>query len=474
MKKISFLIYKIIAIVLTIIFVFFSIHKISSPQIVKHIAKTTCVTIFVHGSFGSPLSILSLESVLQDKVGKTAYKNITKQMRKDPFFYQAQLLLPKGLKEIDPTFDLKKTNQKKYAAFPIIKLYETIDKQILGKKHQSIFYTLGWSGLLSQKSRRLESIRFYNMLIKKLQELKQTNIIPKIQIMAHSHGGNLVANLALIHAVLINKPPEEYESAEKKTAYNQMDRLIKALPSKKMAQSNRGQKIWDYKPIEYPLSIDQLVLYGTPIQPETDFCFLMKPFKKVYNFYSEADTIQTLDILSTKRLFSGKTINYTKLQKTLAPTSTHLAQAKITINCKQQSTASPKQEKEKSWWSKFFQNINNPSDSPSHKDFWFLSWNKEPINKPCLRPLPIVIFTPLFTKMLSSHNKFQNSELHIQLTEKYITISLVNDNEDKVEKSTTIPMTFIKHLKKSIAPWKPTKFSQKEELDVINKHNKRY
>jgi uncharacterized alpha/beta hydrolase family protein len=473
-KKNSFLIYKIIAIVLTIIFVFSLIHRAPSPPTEQNQKQTTCITIFVHGSFGSPLSILSLGSVIQDKIEKTAYKNITKQMRKDPFFYQTQLLMPKGLKQIDPTFNLKETNQKKYAAFPIIKLYEIIEKQILGKKHQSIFYALGWSGLLSQKRRRLESVRFYNMLIKELQELKRKNITPKIQIIAHSHGGNLVANLALIQAAIDGKEPEVTESKEKTTAYNQMYNLIKTLPSKKLAQSNRGQKVWDYKPEKYTIAIDQLVLYGTPIQPETDFCFLMPPFKKVYNFYSEADTIQSLDILSTKRLFSGKTINYTKLHKTSAPTSTHLAQAKITINCPKQSTTHKKPAKEKSWWSHILHNLKKTSDDPTHKDFWFLSWNKKKSDKPCLQPLPIVMFTPLFTKMLSDNEKFQESELRIQLNEKYITISLLNDNNDNIEKSTTIPMTFIKHLKKTIAPWKPTKFSQKEELKVINKYNKRY
>ena len=75
--------------------------------------------------------------------------------------------------------------------------------------------------------------------------------------------------------------------------------IIRSLPTKELARQIQGQKRFDYVPVEKNFSIDELILLGTPIQPETESFLQSAIFKKVYNVYSSEDTVQQADWVST-------------------------------------------------------------------------------------------------------------------------------------------------------------------------------
>src|SRR3990172_1877110 len=215
------------------------------------------MTVFVHGSFGSLLGFLSLSNVLHDNVSGTLYRNVTKKMRNDGFFYKDQPILQRGLVPLEPTFDLKDVDGKKFAVYPIAKSFQAIADMVSGGKEKNYFYTFGWTGLMSQKSRRFEPIRLYNALTEELEELKQQGIFPKVRLVAHSHGGNLCLNLAAISKILklgaLNENTMYSKDLEENEALQKMVATMKDLTTKENAKSKQDQKKYDYVPEDQSL-----------------------------------------------------------------------------------------------------------------------------------------------------------------------------------------------------------------------------
>ena len=90
--------------------------------IISHVATQMCflenkvqlqeepwITVFVHGTFGSVLGLLSFSSLINDDLDGSLYRKINRKMRYDPFFYQEQPILQKGL---IPLTDLEIKNCK--------------------------------------------------------------------------------------------------------------------------------------------------------------------------------------------------------------------------------------------------------------------------------------------------------------------------------------------------------------------------
>ena len=148
------------------------IIKSNSSNQSENSEQTTYMTVFVHGTFGSLLGFLSFSDVLQDKVAGTLYHTTIKKMREDDVFFKDQPLLQRGLVPFTPTFDLTKTNNKKYVIYPIAAAYQTVSDIVYKGKETNLFYAFGWSGLASQSSRRFEAIRFYNALYKEIESLR--------------------------------------------------------------------------------------------------------------------------------------------------------------------------------------------------------------------------------------------------------------------------------------------------------------
>lgn len=449
------------------------------------------ITVFVHGSFGSLLGFLNVFQVAQDDVEGTTYKKVVGRLRKDPFFYQDQPLLKKGLIPIEPTFDLAVTGSKKLAAYPLLKAYDLMSEYVKPGKEKNYFYTFGWSGLISQRRRRLEAIRFYNALSVELERYRKNGKSPKIRIITHSHGGNIVAYLAAIDEVLaqIDAGDFSYEKGDERgEALAKIKKRIDELPSGEKYAA-KGEKKWDYKPEKRSFSVDELVLWGMPVQPETDRLFASQFFKEIYHFYSDEDLVQRLDWVSTKQGYSDRRFNKKRLaqgeQKNSLPNK--FVQARITVGRqleKQESTnetigikqEDPEEKKEESFWSVLFSGgsiLHASTKDPTHKELWFFSWQKETSdeNRPfILAPFPVMIFTPVLTELSHACSEHHDLDFNITQSQEEVAFELVKHNDLLLQKEFFVRQSFLQELEKQVQPWQAAEVSSQDVFNIIRKY----
>ncbi len=425
-----------------IFFVPFPVSKKPIPhKKISLIKKEPWITIFIHGNFNTGLGMLSFTDVFKDNLKDTTYRKILKRIRKDPFFYQEQPMLEKGLVKIEPSFNLIDINNK-FAAHPILSGYKKILETIRPNKEHSYFYTFGWSGLMSQTVRRKWAIRLYNALGEELEAFNKIGINPKIRIIAHSHGGNIGLNLAIINDV-INNVSYEKETIEAKETFDSVTLLLKSATNKVDAKKLSGQKRFDYIPTKKNIFIDELILLGTPIQIENVHSFKSPIFKNIYNFYSEQDVVQALDFVSTKIRTSKQRIEDFS--------NDNIKQAKIMVD------KNLKTKEQSSWW----ENIPlgrlfaSGTKDPTHKDLWFLGWNPDYCqpNFP-LNPLPLVILIPFLIDALKK-TEVSDIDLNLRFFDDTLKICVINHNEVETKFSVQISIKIINEIKAKTMMWKP-------------------
>lgn len=318
----------------------------------KHIspsnpAQERWITVFIHGSFSlrPHLTLSNIIKMLNDTIEESVYYRSTEINRRDPFFYKNQAMAGLGLHKIDLH------NPHNNAAAPILAASFEEVSRIAGYPASDEYYTFGWSGLVSNKLRYLESAFLYQDLEKVIKKLQHQGFQPKIRLIGYSHGGNLALQLGALHMT---------------------------------------------KPTDSQFHVDELWLLGTPIQVETDYLINSPIFKRVYNFYSRADNVQTLDFFSFKRFFSRKKFSKRKNFKT--PEKLIQVRLKITEyepkhNNKKYLEPPCDNPKE---LHKFFKAT--PYD-PGHFELWFMGWTILTYRHSFpLYPLPVLTFLPLIVK----------------------------------------------------------------------------
>ncbi|MBM18017.1 MAG: hypothetical protein CL947_03045 [Epsilonproteobacteria bacterium] len=309
------------------------------------------ITVFIHGSFSlrPHLNISNILKMLNDAIEETVYYRSTEINRRDPFFYKNQAMGEMGLHKIDIT---KPTTIM--AAPTVAQAFEEV-AQLAGYAPSDQYYTFGWSGLVSNKLRYIEANFLYTDLAKLIKKLRNQGHNPKVRIIGYSHGGNIGLQLGALHHTK-----------------NSQDQIY----------------------------IDEFHLLGTPIQVETDYLINSSVFKRVYNWYSRSDGVQSLDFFSFKRWFSRK--KFTKRKNFSLPDK--LTQIRIKVSnfkqraMKKQLHRPPENNKE---IKKYFKEFNY---DPGHFELWFMGWTILTYRKEFpTNPLPIMIFIPLITKYLQEH-----------------------------------------------------------------------
>lgn len=159
-------------------------------------------------------------------------------------------LLPEGIFEryfySKPGLNHYTSIESKYHQRRLMEALCRVDPQQYPAEH---LYLFGWNGKLSFKERELAARRLYNDL-KELRAIyqKKYGCQPRIRMLAHSHGGNVVLLLAQV------KDPED-------TSF----------------------------------FIDSIILMGTPVQKQTKQYACAECFGKVYSLYSMLDVLQVID-----------------------------------------------------------------------------------------------------------------------------------------------------------------------------------
>jgi pimeloyl-ACP methyl ester carboxylesterase len=123
---------------------------------------------------------------------------------------------------------------------------ETLHKTDPDRFNPAHFYIFSWSGKLCFLERESAAQALHQELTNLISAYQQAhNCIPRIRIIAHSHGGNVALNLAL-----------------------------------RQQQS---------------LNIDELILLACPVQEKTKYLVQHPMFKKIYALYSALDIVQIID-----------------------------------------------------------------------------------------------------------------------------------------------------------------------------------
>lgn len=466
----------------SIIFYVFKDYQTAKKKFHPDYHQEVWMTIFVHGTFSPVLGLLSAKNVFADNLKGTAYRSVSKKMRNDDFFFQDQPILARGLHKVIPTFSINSQTTKRLAAYPIIKAFEEIYQTIPNAPTTiNHFYTFGWSGLMSQNKRRLDALRFFNCLAEELTQLQLIHKkTPKVRIVAHSHGGNLCLNLAAINQLLENEltltsatSKDQFESLEK------MLTIITSLPAKDKAKKRSGVPHFDYKPEKALTPIDELVLYATPLQPETEPFFASSFFTTIYHFYAQNDLVQQLDGISTKENHSKS-----RLSQHLLTTSnkTHkIIQCRIMYNQdldKANVTNNAQSlHKSQSMWTKVLERVFSNRDGaalsskdPSHKEFWYFAWrNEKTTSANELSPLPLVSLTGMFTHLLSTLSNVNDVDIDVALKKTEVEFTVVKHDSNEILKTGSINTSIINQLKQQIIPWKPVDFSERSAFNTIYK-----
>ena len=286
--------------------------------------------------------------LIQDNIEKTKYTRATKHIRSSPHITKEQAIQDLGLHKID------KTNiGPGKAATALALIFDQVDLWLYKRKSKlNHYYTYGWSGLVSRKARYEEAKRFHKELADVVYKFKKEGIEPKIRIVGYSHGGNMGLCLARV---------QEKEKLQRK------------------------------------LTIDELILLGTPNHSRVVKTINHPMFKKVYNICSKSDLVQTLDFTLPGTMFSKRWFASTKkrpLPKKLTQIDLKMIRNRTTSK-KWKKNKDPRRKTEKAVFlngkANLLRNI-----SPAHSELWFFDWVRIGYrdNLP-ISPLPVVALLPV-------------------------------------------------------------------------------
>lgn len=452
------------------------------------------LNVFIHGSFCTVLGFLDFPKVLKDKVSGTTYRFLAKKLRDDEHFYRFQPILQRGLVKVTPTFDDILAENKRLAAYPLIKAYEIITQEVKPRSVANIFYTFGWSGLISISSRRFEAIRLYNQLSEELDRYHKMGVQPKIRIITHSHGGNLCLNLAAVHGALTSNSFDGDIKLAKDVHENEslhaIIDVLKTLVSKEEIEHLPDQKRWDYVPLNKDLFIDELIMYGTPIQQETA-CFACAPiFGKVFNFYSGEDIVQRADWVSSKQKLSNQRITNEylcgaygkkKVYQARIMVERNLVSGKYFKGCvlhKKEQLGMHEQHgsKEPNVFDQLFSGVNvfkRKTNDPTHKALWFFLCRNEAERCPTpLAYLPTMILTPLFLKAIDESDLY-DCDLNIKDDGDQLFVEYTKHDNQTVYGAVMIPFGVIERIKQGTKAWSEFDVLLEKEFEAMYQHFKR-
>jgi hypothetical protein len=378
--------------------------------------QQTWVNVFVHGimSIKSHLTLSSFFRFLQDEMQNTIYAKTVDIMRQDPFFYQNQPMQEYGLHKAKLTDDLRGNGS--YAMGWMFDAF----RSVTGDTSCNLYYTYGWSGLLSCKQRYLDAVQFFHELENLVHELKSEGIDPKIRVIGYSHGGNVSLNLALARRC------------------------------------------------EYPqslLSIDELILVGMPVQKETDYLICDHLFKKIYHFYSGSDLVQRLDVFCKDRYFSNR--YFTARKGFMLPDKLTQIQLKITRAVVTALNDPELLEISSSFSNKCVQIGHNHllrNDSPGHIELWFFGWTPHHYRESyTFAPLPTIAVAPLvidYIQNLECKSKPYNPILvDIRPHHEKIVIKQKIRNKKVITVLPFITKQHFDNLKKEVCQFAPKEFT---------------
>jgi len=403
-----------------------SFVKTSADKMADKLAdkKEQWITIFVHGimSIQPYLSTGLICKLFNDSIRNTLYADVVSTIRKNTLFSCNQLMQGVGLHKID----IKK--QEKYTASQALAiLYNQVLKE-QNTHENDMFYTFGWSGLLSKKARRKAAKQLFFELEQEIKRLAKIGYYPKIRLIGYSHGANVCLNVAAVK----NKHEKKH------------------------------------------FLIDELILLGCPIQVDNDFLVNDPFFKKVYNFYSRKDRIQKRDCFSSKAFFSDRRFCNRSgygISKKVTQVQIKITRIKPGIShARKKNVIYLTQDKPNAHSSRALQD-----ESPGHMELWFFGWTPRHYRKTfILYPYPVLLFLPIIIQGLKKSGMQYNGagqEIIVDIRPDHEMIIIKSDQKQYIQ-----PFQFHRLAKKfaSIAEKaQPEKYSKEIVENHIYYHKKK-
>lgn len=339
------------------------------------------ITVFVHGSVKAQWALCSLPKVMLGRINEQAtYATAVRMARQDPIFNALQAMQGPGLQPIYPHNIANSLAPEAVGPHLITSVYNTVTLNAY-PEHKNYYYTFGWSGLCSASSRYDEAKKLYVALIPIIAaKTQEAGVVPRVRLIGFSHGGNVVLNLAAVR--------------------------------------EREKQI-------VPLQIDETLLLGMPVIPETAPLVSHPLFKKIYHFYSPGDAIQRSDFFSFKRFLSADTLG----------TQPHnITQIKLSLV-------------------RYLDDMKHTRPMPpGHIEFWHLGWADFYRKHFPLYPLPLVTVMPHLLAAIQNEAELGN---HIQLTLHPQREFMVIKGNGKQKNLPFIKKTLLAQLKKDAATYTP-------------------
>lgn len=324
------------------------------------VTRAKTIVVFIHGTVLPGLSLLDMSGACHDKLDDSSrYVQAAQRVRSDTRFWEDQPVLGEGLwpimtitnQESVAQVSARKTQatscqrEERFAVYPLTRAFDAVAHWSGYLEGDVSYYAFGHLGLLSQTYRKEEGYKLYKELMCLVQRAHEP---VRIVICAHSHGGNIALYLA--------------EAEE---------------------QFRQG------------LFIDDLLLFGTPVQLETAYYAFKKPFKRVVSFFSASDTIQLSDWLSTKGAASFRTFTVPHKQGKCryTPPATSYGQV-VDMRC----------------------SINDDVRSLTHQNFWYLGRSRRLC--PMMDILPLMVLAPVYVTLLRNHATSYAMLVDAQLNQK--------------------------------------------------------
>lgn len=257
-----------------LIFFFSAVCSFSEKTV--SLQKPVTIVVFVHGTILSLPSFNSFYHTISDQTaGHLSFWDRYRLSLRHHSFNMYQPIQALGLQPV------RFKEQADSIPSTLSTAYESMYRQVYGHDEKLAFYTFGWNAKLDNLERAKAADQLYWLLTKKIARFKRRGYSVKMHLLGHSHGGNVCLYLA------------------------------------------HNEKVYQKK-----LSVERLILLGTPVQKETKNFVYDEIFDRVYNISSPGDFVQRLDVFSTKGGYSRATFD----KKRQRATATKLVEISVSVN----------------------------------------------------------------------------------------------------------------------------------------------
>lgn len=373
------------------------------------------INALIHGTMSLKhfFNLGNLIRMMRDDVENSVYHKSLDIVREDKLCFINQAMQGYGLQAVD-----METICADNASGALARLLTLTTNSVSPKQTKSLqtFYTFGWPGVISQTLRLKAGKQLYNELSDLVAQLSQQYQSVRIRIYGFSHGGNVALNIA------------QYDDSSPK------------------------------------FTIDELILLGTPIQSESDYLINDPIFAHVFNIFSPADRIQTLDCFSLNRFFSSKRFK--------SRTDFHLPNKLTQIELRLTEPAQRHKrdvlfDKSETLVARKKNNLYLRDRSPGHSELWFFGWTPQYYrqNFP-LNPLPMIVLLPIIlsSPQLTQLNPEQYWVVDVRPSFEYCLVRLQKDRT--LHPPIPLKAKLLAELKQHAELFRPKKLSQKQYDDM--------